>query len=451
MTRSVTCICVLTVGALCTFGMSTKPRAKVVHKSDVLTVFLTGNELGELKPCGCSTGQLGGFDRRAAVLNSVPPSKRLIVDTGSFVEGTSKQDIIKLKIIIQAFNLLNYDLVNLTKEDIGIAENLRLLDSVKSLFGVITSESGADVNVPARFTKKMLLNNKPVAVTVAAFDVNSLPIEEVRKLFTAQTGLRKVGILILNRSDANTIAAIAEMGIVDCLVCPAEADEAMLISETKEKPLVVSVGRYGRYVGKLQIKAGDAEDRLKLSFEPIPVTEDLVPENSLVELYKDYQQWVKEANLLKEYPRFLLPNGLEYMGSESCKGCHEHEDEYDTWSKNPHAHAYATLEKVGSQFDPECVVCHVVGMKYEGGFISAEKTGHLKNVGCENCHGPGSEHIRSAGAVETTKPKSVCTDCHTPERSVHYEGSKQLYLEKIIHWTEPNAPADVKNKRESED
>ena len=91
MMRLVTCICALTVGASCALTMSTKLTAKPTHKTappaDVLTVFLTGNELGALQPCGCSGGQLGGLDRRSAVLNSVPASKRLIVDTGSFVEG----------------------------------------------------------------------------------------------------------------------------------------------------------------------------------------------------------------------------------------------------------------------------------------------------------------------------------------------------------------------------
>jgi len=436
------------------FAMSTKPQGEPVRKSEGLTVFLTGSELGELKPCGCVTGQLGGFERRSVVLNSVPASKRLIVDTGSFLKGTDEQDVIKFKIIIQAFNLLDYDLVNLTKKDIGIAQDLGLLDTMKSIFGVISSYIATDVNVlvpqvPAKFTKKLLLKNKPVAITVAAFDANTAPIEEAAKLFTPQDDKQKVNILILNRSDANSFASIAEMGIIDCLVCPSESDEAIVIGEPNQRPLIVSVGRYGRYVGRLQIEAGGAKGKLKLRFSPIPVTEDLLPESSLVKLYETYQQWVKDANLLEEYPRYVLPGGLEYTGSESCKSCHEYE--YNMWSTKVHAHAYAILEKTGSQFDPECVVCHVVGMEYESGFVSEKKTAHLRNVGCENCHGPGSEHIRSLGAVETTQPKSVCTDCHTAEHSPHYDGNEQHYLEKIIHWREPNAPRNVKNKGNQED
>jgi hypothetical protein len=83
-------------------------------------------------------------------------------------------------------------------------------------------------------------------------------------------------------------------------------------------------------------------------------------------------------------------------------------------------------------------------MEYESGFVSEEKTGNLKNVGCENCHGPGSEHIRTLGEAETAEPRLDCTDCHTPEESTNYPGNEQLYFEKIIHWREPNAVGDVK-------
>jgi hypothetical protein len=233
------------------------------------------------------------------------------------------------------------------------------------------------------------------------------------------------------------------MGTVDCIVCPAESDEPMVSGDPNKRPLVFSVGRFGRYVCGLRITqaAGD-KDKLKLDFLSIPVEENLEQQASLVQLYKDYQQLVRERNLLEKYPRFPLPDGLEYAGSESCKLCHEYE--HGEWSRKAHAHAYATLERVGSQFDPECVVCHVVGMKYESGFATSEKTGYLKNVGCENCHGPGSEHIITGGNAELTKPKSNCTDCHTPEHSGEYAGNEGVFLKKIIHWREPKPLSSVK-------
>ena len=436
MLRLVTCICVLTVAASCMLV------SEPADKADVISIFLTGNGFGALKPCGCSGGQLGGLDRRSAVFNTVPAQRRMIIDTGIFVESDGEQDLIKFDIMTRALGLLDYDLVNLTKKDMTIAEDLGLLDIIGSFFNIITSRSPTDSNLPAQFTKKFVLKGKMIAVTVATFDVESAPIEQIGKLFPPEPGRQTVNILILNRCTPSIIKTIAKEANVDCLICPAESDEPALLFAPNKRPLVISVGRFGRYVSRLQIRAGKDKGKAKLSFSMIPVKEDLRPEKSLVELYKEYQQLVKEADLLAKIPRFFLPDGLEYTGSKSCKSCHEYE--YEKWSTKSHAHAYETLKGVGSEVDPECVGCHVVGLKYEGGFVSEQETGDLKDVGCEVCHGPGSEHIRTLGKAETAAPKMDCIDCHTPENSANYVDDEAFYFEKIIHWREPNALRDVK-------
>lgn len=443
MKRLVTCLCLVALGASCELARQAKRPARPTPRGHVLTVFLTGNELGELKPCGCSGGQLGGFDRRATILNSVPKPERLIVDTGSFVNSDSEQDLIKFNTIIRALDLLDYDVVNLTAEDIEITRNLGLLQSIGSIFPIISPHRVTEADVPATFTKQLRVKNANVTVTIATFDPESAPIEQAQELFPQPAGGRSVNILILTHGDAATIGSIATRApAVDCLICPADSDEPRLWSEPDARPLAFSVGRYGRYVCKLQItKAGKGDDRLQLRFEPQAVGEDLPLEPNLVRLYADYQQQLKESNLLEKYPRFSLPKNLKYVGSESCRMCHQ--EQYEVWSSKGHARAYATLEKVGSQFDPECVICHVVGMEYESGFVSEEQTGHLKDVGCETCHGPGSEHIISTDRADIGGPTYSCLDCHTPEKSTEYAGHEQFYREKIRHWREPNAAGHV--------
>ncbi len=409
-----------------------------------LTVFLTGNELGALKPCGCSGGQLGGFDRRSAALNTVPEQKRLIINTGSFVKSDSEQDLIKYHIIIQALQLLDYDLVSLSEKDIEIGRNLGMLESIESSFNIISSHGTSDIDAPAKFTKEFLLKGRTVLATVAAFDPESTPIEQIEGLFALPSGVPTLNILILSNSDPGTIESIAKAApFVDCVVCPSESDEPAVIGNPDNRPLAFTVGRFGRYICGLKVTApARVGQRLRLAFKALPVEEGLPKDDSLVKLYEDYQQIVKDRNLLEKHPRFALPNGLEYTGSKSCKSCHDYE--YEKWGSKAHAKAYSTLEQVNSQFDPECVVCHVIGMDYESGFISQQDTGHLIDVGCENCHGPGSKHILTAGATELTEPKSTCLDCHTPEQSGDYAGNEDVFMEKIRHWREPNAVGNVK-------
>ena len=446
MKRLITCICILIVGASCVLRTPKKAPQHEQERSgtDEFTVFLTGNELGALKPCGCSGGQLGGLERRTAIFNTVPEQKRLIIDTGSFVKSDGDQDLIKYHIIAQALQQLNYDIVSLSEEDIEIGRNIGMLDSIKSAFNIISSHGTPDMDAPAKFTKKFSLKGRTVLLTVAVFDPESTPVQQIEELLALPAGVPTLNILILNHSDPGTIESIAKAApFVDCVVCPSESDEPVVIGNPDKRPLAFSVGRFGRYICGLKVTApARVGQPLRLAFKALPVEEGLPKDDSLVKLYEDYQQIVKDRNLLEKHPRFALPDGLKYAGSKSCKSCHGYE--YETWSGNAHARAYSTLEQVSSQFDPECVVCHVIGMDYESGFISQQDTGHLINVGCENCHGPGSKHILTAGATELTEPKSTCIDCHTPEHSGDYAGNEDAFMEKIKHWREPNAAGNVK-------
>ena len=448
--RLVSCIFVAVLCVSCGSDVRTEPSAKTSSKADAVTVFFTGNGLGELKPCGCTGGQLGGLSRRATIFNRVSEDKRMIIDTGSLVEGRSEQDEIKFNIILQAFRLLDYDLVSLSEEDIETGKNFGILDDTGSLFNIISYKQSSDVDVPAKFTKSLLLRDKPVLVTVAAFDAKTRPMEQIGQLFgsgvnPAQVNSEsKVNILILNHCDDTIIDFITrKVPVVDCIVRPSDSDEPRVAGGLNNRPLVFSVGRFGRYICGLQITESPAyKGKPRLSFISKPVRGELKEDASLVQLYKGYQQIVGERNLLEKYQRFILPDNLEYSGSESCKACHGYE--YEKWSQKAHARAYATLERVGSQLDPECVACHVVGMEYESGFVSEQKSSQMKNVGCENCHGPGSEHIRTAGDTALTEPKSGCIDCHTPDHSGGYAENEGDFLEEIVHWREPSSGGSVK-------
>ncbi len=423
----------------------------------VITIFLTGNELGALQPCGCSSGQLGGLDRRDAVLNTVSPENRLILDTGSLVDEPTAQNLIKFNIIVQAFSQLGYDVVNLTEQDIHIARQAGLLDVLGDAFSVITADDSEDAMLPTKFTRSFTLDGNTVDITVAAIDTEA-QISQLPDLFASSHGegpSSRINVLISNSAPAPVLISSLSLdkqpqdrtGGVDLLIAPPQSDEPMLVSDANGGPLVVSAGRLGKYVAEIRVVLPGPQ----LTFSVVAVTEDLPQNQALVDLYKDYQRLLKEANLLEKYPRFILPDNLQYVGSKSCKLCHDYE--YEKWQessqvfipsllKQPspnsrHADAFATLVEVGSDYDPECVICHVVGMQFQSGFITPEKTPDLKDVGCENCHGPGSEHLSSLGAVETSGPMSTCTDCHTTEHSPEYASHEDQYFEKIIHWRQP--------------
>jgi hypothetical protein len=444
MKRLLVSICVLAFAAL-SMSAIPKPSAQKGFAENSLVIFLTGNDLGQLKPCGCAGGQLGGLDRRLAVFDTIPKTQRLLIHTGSFIEKQSQQDLIKFNIIVRALAILGYDVVNLDAGDVDTAEKTGLLDAMSGIFNVLNSHRPGDPDANAKFTKTFSIGNKKLAVTIAAFDASNGNTDGIYELFDYLPKNKTANILILNQCDEAITASIAEMGIVDAVICPTTSDKPMIIGNHDAKPLVFSVGLYGRYITKLTVTV-DVNDKLDFNFSDVPVTEDLPQQKELVELYKSYQGIVKEAGLLEKTPKYQVPDSLEYIGTHACAVCHEHADEYDIWQTKPHSDAFNTLEKVGSQFDPECIVCHTVGMEYKSGYINEKQSDYLKNNGCENCHGPGSEHLRTLGKTKMPdqNPKAACLSCHTPDHSGEFAGKMPEYFEKIKHWKEQNIADEVK-------
>jgi len=110
-----------------------------------------------------------------------------------------------------------------------------------------------------------------------------------------------------------------------------------------------------------------------------------------------------------------------YVGSDACKTCHD--KEYTSFVKYAKkSRSYESIERVKRSLTDEeikgCYFCHTTGYGKPGGFVSIEKTPHLKNAGCEVCHGPGGIHIRTSAPSDIKRRLTMedCEDCHTSER-----------------------------------
>lgn len=130
-----------------------------------------------------------------------------------------------------------------------------------------------------------------------------------------------------------------------------------------------------------------------------------------------YYKKVNDANKLEfadRKPRPAPKGEPGYVGVEMCTTCHE--DARKVWDKTSHAHAYATLTKQFKEFNLDCVSCHVTGYDRPGG-STVTHVDDLKDVQCENCHGPGSLHAAKPEKVKIPAAKpgtDVCLSCHHP-------------------------------------
>jgi len=116
-----------------------------------------------------------------------------------------------------------------------------------------------------------------------------------------------------------------------------------------------------------------------------------------------------------------IDDQVSFVGSLACRECHPEEyDNFMTYAKK--SSSFQSIEKQMRHLTPDeikqCYPCHTTGYGQPGGFISLEETPHLKNAGCEVCHGPGAEHARTGdpATIISTMSKKDCEVCHISER-----------------------------------
>lgn len=127
----------------------------------------------------------------------------------------------------------------------------------------------------------------------------------------------------------------------------------------------------------------------------------------------------------------------DYITSKKCKMCHKGAKKgevFEKWEKGPHAKAFESLKAKGEDKNPKCLECHTTG--YDGKAFKEE------GVGCEACHGPGSDYKKMS--VMKDKKKSIemgmivpdealCKKCHN-EKSPTFKGFDfAKFSEKVSH------------------
>jgi hypothetical protein len=164
-------------------------------------------------------------------------------------------------------------------------------------------------------------------------------------------------------------------------------------------------------------------------------------------------------------------SNTEYVGSKKCKICHnkaEDGSQYSIWESGPHANSFESLKtdaakaiakkmglKVAADQAPECLSCHVTGWGTPTGYQltvdpldkkAVKVNEDLANVGCESCHGPGSEYkskkVMVAISDGTTKGSTVglttitaetCTVCHNKKSPTYKPFDYAVRVKEVAH------------------
>ncbi len=467
-----------------------------------LVLVLSAEQHGYLQPCGCSEPQKGGLVRRYNFLQILRDKGWSVValDLGDIAQAkppvdtlTNLQQVAKYKYAMLALKAMDYTAVgigpieanNLFKlygayplqEDKPSVLSANLRNREKEYVPGIdnwaqTTPKGSDITVGVTSIMGAVNAEARSKNDSVQFDFGGAALKELR------SNAKKVDVGVLLYEGYTTAGQKGKAEAVACAEQFPEYQVVLALSGENDEPagkpivvgksIVVTLGHKGKYVGVVGVyKPTKQGDPYQFRYQLVELGEEYITPKAeeknhpILKLMEDYTAELKSEGYLTKYPQRKHPlqvqvvpgqNKPEYVGTDACKGCHA--AAFKVWSKSAHSNAYNSLAKPkkpnppsNRQYDPECIVCHTVGFGYESGFFDENKTDFLKNVGCESCHGPCSEHIAAEAANNADVKKwrkainpwkylpaaqhklqmaEMCTKCHNIENDVHWVGPDAL-------------------------
>ncbi|HEY2880836.1 MAG TPA: multiheme c-type cytochrome [Pirellulales bacterium] len=451
-----------------------------------LALVFTGLQNGYIEPCGCSgkENQKGGLSRRDMLLHRLAAEKWPLValDLGGQVRRFGKQQELKFQATADALKTLGYQAVGFSPDDLRLSAG-ELLSSVAAVGNQASTFVCANVGLYA-FDEKILpryriidAGGMKIGVTsvigdkyraeVNNQDLQFQPAEMALKEVLPKLEAAKCNYLVLlsNATKDESIALAKKFPQFNVVMTAGGADEPPADSEAiaGTKGRLIELGPKGMYAIVLGLYSDQPNAKDAVRYQRVPLDARFGESPRMKQALASYQDQLKELGFSDLGIKPMAhPTGRTFVGSQTCGECHS--KAFAVWKKTPHATALLTLTKLDPprQFDAECLSCHVTGWEpqkfapYAGGYVSIEKTPQLAGNGCENCHGPGSQHVAAENAgtnmaemakyrkemhlsinteAEKRKVVDICLNCHDPDNSIEFKGGEAFdkYWAQVAH------------------
>ncbi len=420
---------------------------------DAFTIYYTCDTRGHIEPCGCSSGMAGGLGRRQTYLRSDPPRDFLLVDAGDVTAGAREWEILELEYILKGYRLMNYHAVNVGRRELALGyDGLRRMKEHFSGF-VSANVIGPDgAPVCDAYTVVELSNGYRCGIIGIVDDqVETEAVGKGLRLLDPQDALARLlpelkdkaeYVVLLAFTDEPGMKALAQQFFELDLIVGGNVQKASADPIQENRSAIVFNTDKGKAVGRLEVRPGPEKNwEYQNSFTTLE--ESMARDTQMAALVEEYKLQLKERDFrpvkddeegLSSIRATRSKAADRYVGPSACKECHPMA--FTLWSESKHAHAFATLEQKGHQYNPRCLKCHTVGYLASDGYINQHLSAHLKNVSCEACHGRGAHHIEqmSREAPPDVRVKvriSKCVTCHDPDNSPDF--NEEQYWQEIAH------------------
>jgi hypothetical protein len=434
-------------------GCSRKEAART--PPDTFSVFYTCDTRGHIEPCGCTSGMAGGLGRRQTYLAADLPRDYLLVDAGDVTAGARAWELLEFEYILKGYQIMGYHAVNLGVRELSLgAEALKSMQThcAQLVSANVVGQDRTPICQPYVIVE--LSNGFRCGITGIVDDqimpgalgpgLEVLPpAEALANLLPTMQGKADYLVLLAFTSEP-AMKALAQQFFELDLIVGGQVQKASAGAVIENRSAIVFNTDKGKAVGRLDLTWG-ADQNWTYQNRFKTLEEAMTPDARFVNLIEQYKDQLK---VLDFRPVKDDVDGLSsiaagrkstdrYAGPDACKTCHP--TAYAVWAKSKHAHAFATLEAKGHQYNPRCLVCHTVGYMEPDGYINERLTPTLVNVSCEACHGRKDKcgEDMAGGTVPEKDYKTVmvdCTRCHDSENSPDFD--KASYLWEIAHGLE---------------
>lgn len=415
-----------------------RPRLRPVARPTGFGLVVGNQLLGQLEPCGCSEGQLGGLPRRYNFIRALGAAGRrwYYVENGDLIKRPSPQERLKLPYALRALKAIGCWAWVPGENDLALGREALIEAAHEAGIPLIAANIRHDGR---RFCSGAVVEStrpqgpRLAVVGLLSTDFGALldsldprwQIEApAQALHRELDGLRGDDIVVViyhgSEGDAERLFKVDPR--VRVVFAGHGRDHGQIDGRTLVLP------QRGTHLGTAVF--ADATGRPSLDLGRLgPEVPDAIAIRNIV---TQYVETISRAGLVDDVERVPLEGGGSYVTPASCRTCHP--AEHEVWAASKHARALVDVQRAGRVRDPECLACHTTGFGYLGGHSDDQRDGPLARVSCESCHGPGSEHVQTPTRPYGRVPPQRCQACHDPANSPRFDFP--VYWPKIRHGKE---------------
>jgi hypothetical protein len=453
-----------------------------VEKSDLQQIrfLLVGAHHGELEPCGCSGGQLGGLGRMKSKLEGIVQTDpaTIVLDAGELIKIHSPQGMAALKkpaaaafekmesvrgeVAASIFQELPISAIGLGPRDLSAGLDEAALRAMLMKAPVdearypTVSRANVITNVTYPKADGALVPSARIAAPVAGGSTANVlvlcvvdqeggafgnPTAALNAELRRQAGKYQFVAVIFHGPRDRARAYAAAHPAVDLWLVAMGSGAPDAQAEAAGGGILVHAGDRGRNVVALFASRKGGKIAVE-KYDSLAVAANDPNDGPTQEKIDSYRTRLGAENLIEvlKSQRPVDAKMRAYAGSDRCGECHK--SAFEVWKSSKHAHAMEDerfVKRSGAN-DPECIQCHVTGWHSEpptGELTSYRGEGANSKFGrvtCESCHGPS---LRHADQPQIAKPPRdvTCEKCHDPDNSPAFDRAK--YWPKIAHKLDP--------------